>query len=194
MRFWTPPRDGTNELSWWRPLSTLCELLALVPDAPTIVPCDFRLIGRVDRPGRAGIWRYRHKATGRFLDVDDALVVHRERVTGRFARDRGGWYSALRRLELEVAPAPDGAGYCAYCRALLARRARSRDHPAGTDQPGDVRGADRGAPRDRTARRTPAAVAGAALVTRAIAGGYAPMVRADRISRAPTRFPVYEAR
>lgn len=131
MGYWTPPRDGADDPSWWRPLATLAELLAVVPDVPMVVPCDFRLVGRVERPGRAPIWQYRHKTTGRFLHIDDALVVYRERVTGRLGRDRGGWRSALARLELGVADRPDPRGHCGQCRALLARRERARDGPRG---------------------------------------------------------------
>lgn len=153
MRYWTPPRDGADDPSWWRPLATLAELLAVVPDVPMIVPCDFRLVGRVERPGRAAIWQHRHRTTGRFLHIDDALVVYRERVTGRLVRDRGGWRSALARLELAVADRPDPRGHCGQCRALLARRERARDGPLA-GRPG---GPDRApAPEPRPAH--PAAV------------------------------------
>ena len=131
MPYWFPRASEENDPTWWRPLEAFAELVADRTDAPLVLPCEFMLMGRIDRRGRTGIWEYKHKMSRRYLQIDDTLVVYRyvppadlDSCDGRYVRDRGGWRAALGRLELAQWARPRNPDdYCESCNALFARRA-----------------------------------------------------------------------
>ncbi len=87
---WYPPEGQADLLDWWRPLLAACRA-ARENDAPWSVDIDeFELRGRVDRPGYASIWVYRHRVTGGELYIDlhanayRFIPTPRGRSAGRF--------------------------------------------------------------------------------------------------------------
>ena len=70
MDLWSPPHDAPHLLEWWRPL-ILVSKRARLDRFPWPVHLDeFRLAGRVNRPGRADIWIYDHHENGGSVCVD----------------------------------------------------------------------------------------------------------------------------
>ena len=70
MDLWYPPEDEAPLLEWWTPL-----LLAASAGRRARVPWpihldDFMLMGRVDRGSRPSVWIYKHRDSGRELNVD----------------------------------------------------------------------------------------------------------------------------
>ena len=127
--YWFPGESEPKDPAWWRPIERFAEIVVGIAHVPLLLPCDFMLMGRVERRGRPGIWEYKHKDTRRYLQIDDALTVYRYIAprdlegNGRYVRDRGGWRSALARLELDLFEYPrDLDWYCDGCQALLAQR------------------------------------------------------------------------
>jgi hypothetical protein len=70
MDLWSPPHDAPHLLEWWRPL-ILVSKRARLDRFPWPVHLDeFRLAGRVNRPGRPDIWIYDHHENGGSICVD----------------------------------------------------------------------------------------------------------------------------
>ncbi len=70
MELWSPPHDAPHLLEWWRPL-ILVSRRARSERFPWPVHVDeFRLAGRVKRPGRPDIWIYDHHENGGSVCVD----------------------------------------------------------------------------------------------------------------------------
>jgi hypothetical protein len=70
MDLWSPPHDAPHLLEWWRPL-ILVSKRARLDRFPWPVHLDeFRLAGRVNRPGRPDVWIYDHHENGGSVCVD----------------------------------------------------------------------------------------------------------------------------
>ena len=77
MELWSPPHDAPHLFEWWRPL-VLAARRARAERFPWPVHVDeFRLAGRVSRPGRPDVWIYEHHANGGALCVDHTGEAYR---------------------------------------------------------------------------------------------------------------------
>jgi hypothetical protein len=90
MDLWSPPHDRPHLFEWWRPLM-LVSRRARLDRFPWPVHLDeFRLAGRVRRPGRPDIWIYDHHENRGSVCVDATgqtykfVATPRGRAVGRF--------------------------------------------------------------------------------------------------------------
>lgn len=81
LRLWAPPPDEPDQLSWWWPLHLVARHAWFIDFGCPVWLDEFRLVGRVDRPGRPGIWVYVHRLSGAEVYADDTGETYRLRPT-----------------------------------------------------------------------------------------------------------------
>lgn len=121
MPIWFPPEGADNDPVWWEALRRVAALTRRAADLPTLHPCEFMFMGRVDRRRRASIWLYKHIWSRRYINLDDAGHAYRYIPPLDLMSDRPGRYvvrrgllDALIHLELD-AFGPDDRHKCVGC-------------------------------------------------------------------------------
>lgn len=96
MGFWFPPEGSNNDPAWWKPLGDVAALTQASESLHAIAMCEFMFMGRADSRRRR-IWTYKHVATRRYINIDDA--GHTYRYVAPADLDKPGRYVAHRRLQ-----------------------------------------------------------------------------------------------
>jgi len=121
MPIWYPPKGSANDPAWWEALRRVSALTLQAPDLPTLHPCEFMFMGRVDRRRRASIWLYKHIWSRNYINLDDAGHAYRyipprdimSDYPGRYVAHRG-LRNALVHLQIDRF-GPDDRHECSGC-------------------------------------------------------------------------------